>query len=93
MADRMDPETRQRVTSAGGHARAEALSPERRSEIGRSAAAAINSPAALARRIIKAWPSLSRAERAEVRGILAPIMRVVGAPKTTARGRSTEAKP
>lgn len=40
----------------------------------RSAAAATNAPANLARRIVKAWPELSRTERAEVRAILAPLM-------------------
>jgi hypothetical protein len=36
----------------------------------RAAAAAVNSPAALARRIVKAWPGLGRTERAEIRAIL-----------------------
>ena len=74
MADRMDAETRQAVTSAGGHARAEALSAEERSEIARAGALAANSPAGRARSIVKAWPDMSRAARAEVREILAGIM-------------------
>lgn len=75
MADRMDAETRQAVTSAGGHARAAALTAEERADIARQGAARTNSPAALARRVVKAWPALSRVERAEVREILAGIMR------------------
>lgn len=75
MTDRMDAETRQAVTSAGGHARAAALSADERSEIARAGARAANSPAGRARSIVKAWPALSRAERAEVREILAGIMR------------------
>ena len=67
----MDPETRERVTSAGGKARAAKLTPEQRSESARRAVASVNSPAGRARSIVRAWPSLSRAERAEVREILA----------------------
>jgi len=70
MADRMQPETRKAVTTLGGHARAEALSPDRRSDIARTANAASKSPAALARGIVKAWPELDETERAEVKTIL-----------------------
>jgi hypothetical protein len=40
-----------------------------------AAAAASRSPAAHARAIIKAWPTLSRADRAEVREMLARVLR------------------
>lgn len=70
----MSPEDRQAVTSAGGRARVAALTPEQRAELGRAGAARTNSAAGLARRIVKAWPSLNRAERAEVRAILAPVL-------------------
>jgi hypothetical protein len=56
--------------SLGGQARAEALSPDERVEIAKAGARAAHSPARMAQRIVKAWSSLSRAERAEVRGIL-----------------------
>lgn len=92
MTDRLDPATRQRVTSAGGQGRAAALTPEQRAAIASAGAAASRSPAALARRIVKAWPDLSRAERAEVREILAPIMRAAGGPKSERRARSADAK-
>lgn len=74
MTDRMSSDTRKAVTAAGGRARAAALSPEERSAIARAGAAKANRPASLARRIVDAWPSLSRAERAEVREILAAVM-------------------
>jgi hypothetical protein len=70
MTDRMDPETRQRVTRAGAVALNASLTPEQRSEAARRAVAHANSPAGRARSIVKAWPGLSRAERAEVRDIL-----------------------
>jgi hypothetical protein len=70
MTDHLDSETRQRVTSAGGRGRALALTPEERAESARTAANSAHRPANLARRIVKAWPSLSRAERAEVREVL-----------------------
>jgi hypothetical protein len=59
--------------AAGGNARAAKLAPDRRATIARSGAAAVNSPAALARRIVRAWPLLTRAERTEVRAILAAV--------------------
>lgn len=70
MADRMDPETRQRVTRAGAAALNASLTPEQRSESARRAVAHANSPAGRARSIVRRWPELSRAERAEVRKIL-----------------------
>jgi hypothetical protein len=48
--------------------------PEEVAATRRRAAATTNSPASLARRLVKAWPALTRAERAEVRAILAPLM-------------------
>ena len=70
MTDRMDPETRKRVTRAGAAARNAAMTAEERSEAARRAVAAANSPAGRARSIVRRWPELSRAERAEVRAIL-----------------------
>lgn len=70
----MSPEKRRAVTSAGGRARTAALTPEQAAELGRNGAAAVNSAVGLARRIVKAWPTLTRAERAEVRAILGPLM-------------------
>lgn len=54
----------------GGQARAAALSAEERAAIAAAGARAVNSPAGLARRIVKAWPGLSAVERAEVLAIL-----------------------
>lgn len=71
----MDRETRQAVTAAGGRGRAAALSPDERAAIAAAGARAVNSPAGLARRIVKAWPGLSADERAEVRAILAEVLR------------------
>lgn len=70
MTDRMQPETRKAVTTLGGHARAAALTADQRSDIARTASAASKKPAALARSIVKAWPELDEAERAEVKNIL-----------------------
>lgn len=64
-------EDMRRLAPAGGRARAAAMSAEERAKMTRAGAAAINSPAGLARRIIKAWPSLSDEQRAEVDEILA----------------------
>lgn len=70
MADRMDPGTRARVTSSGGHARAAALTADARASVARTGGQAAHTPASLARRIVKAWPDLDDTERAEVLGIL-----------------------
>jgi hypothetical protein len=81
MTDRMttvDAETRQAVAAAGGRGRAEALTAAQRSEIARAGARAANSPAGRARSIVKAWAALTRAERAEIREILAPLMATRG---------------
>jgi hypothetical protein len=59
--------------ATGGRGRAEALTPEERAESARTAARSAHAPATLARRIVKAWPELSRTERAEVREILAVL--------------------
>jgi len=71
----MPPETRRAVASAGGRARVDALTPEQATELGRAGAARANAPAALARRIARRWPELTREERAEVRAILRPLLR------------------
>jgi hypothetical protein len=70
MVDRMDKQTRTRVAAAGGHGRAAALTGDQRSAISATGARAMHTPTALARRIVKYWPDLSDAERAEVIGIL-----------------------
>jgi len=70
MTDHLDPDTRRRVTAAGGHGRAASLTAQERAASASTAAKAAHSPAALARRVARAWPELSRAERAEVRAIL-----------------------
>lgn len=46
------------------------MTAEERSASARQAGRAGHSPGALARRIVKAWPDLTDAERAEVLGIL-----------------------
>ena len=68
-----DPETRARVTAAGGRARAEAMTAEQRASVAGAAGAAGHRPVALARRIVKAWPNLTEAERDELRGVLAVV--------------------
>lgn len=75
MVDRMDKQTRARVTAAGGHGRAAALTAEQRAAISSAGARAAHTPAARARQIRKAWPSLSDAERVEVLAILRPLKR------------------
>lgn len=70
-----DGETRERVARAGGQASAAAMTAERRADRARTAAAAAHQPAALARRIVKAWPELDKDERAEVISILALLNR------------------
>lgn len=66
----MSADDRARVTSAGGQARAAALTAEERAAIARQGAAHTNAPAALARRIVKAWPTLDADEQAEVIAVL-----------------------
>lgn len=68
-----DPRVRKTVASSGGRARMAAADPDELRRTRQAAAAAVNSPAALARRIVKAWPELGRAEKSEVREILAAI--------------------
>jgi hypothetical protein len=67
--DKMAPETRTRVTSAGGKARA-AGDPDALREARAAGGRAANSPASWARRIKEAWPTMTRAERAHVRETL-----------------------
>jgi acyl-CoA reductase-like NAD-dependent aldehyde dehydrogenase len=69
-----DPDVRSGVARQGGLARVAKADPEEIARARRSGAAATNSAVALARRIVKAWPTLSRTQRAEVRDILAPLM-------------------
>lgn len=68
-----DPHVRVDVARLGGLARVANADPAELTQARRAGAAAVNSPAALARRIVKAWPELDRAGRAEVRAILAAI--------------------
>jgi hypothetical protein len=65
-----DDATRTRVARAGGDGRAAALTPAERSASAAQAGAAGHRPAALARRIVKAWPDLVAEERAEVLAVL-----------------------
>lgn len=67
------PMTRQERASAGGHGRAATLTDTQRTESASRAAAAAHRPEVLARRIVKAWPTLSDAERGLVRAILAEL--------------------
>jgi hypothetical protein len=65
--------TLQERAQAGGHGRATSLTDTQRTESARKAATAAHRPEALARRIVKAWPMLSDAERGLVRAILAEL--------------------
>ncbi len=67
-------ENRKAASARGGKKRWTDADPDEVAATRRLAAAATNAPVALARRIVKAWPGLTRAERAEVREILAAIM-------------------
>lgn len=73
MADRMSPETRRAVTSAGGRARIDKADPDEMLRTRQAAARATNSPVALARRIVKAWPTLDRTDQLEVLAVLDDI--------------------
>lgn len=64
-------ETRAAVAAAGGAARSEALTPERRSEIARAGAAKTNSPEGRALSIRRAWPGMRAPERRAVAAALA----------------------
>lgn len=66
-----DPAKRAQIAATAGRARVANGDPADVARVARAGAAAVNSPAGLARRIVKAWPAMSRAERAEVDGILA----------------------
>lgn len=66
-----DAGVRKTVASAGGRARQANGDPAELLATRRAAAAAVNSPAALARRLVRAWAAgLEEEERAEVLGIL-----------------------
>lgn len=69
-----DPAQRTRSAAVAGRARVAQADPAEITAARRAGAAAVNSPAALARRIVRKWPELSRAERAEVRAILASLI-------------------
>lgn len=64
-------EDMRQLASIGGRARAASMTAEDRTKMTRAGAAAINSPAGLARRIVKAWPGLTLEQRAKVDEILA----------------------
>lgn len=64
-------ETRTAVAAAGGTARSEKLTPERRSEIAREGARKTNSPEGRALSIRRAWPAMKLAERRAVAAALA----------------------
>lgn len=68
------------MAAAGGRARVQNGDPADVTRVARAGAAAISSPAGLARRIVKKWPDMTRAERAEVWAILEPLMPRVGKP-------------
>lgn len=59
-------ERRTAIASEGGAARAAALDPAARSDIARAGAAKTNSPENYAQRIRRAWPAMSRGDRAAV---------------------------
>jgi hypothetical protein len=65
-----DVQTRARVASSGGRGRAAALTADERASGAAAAGRAGHAPAAMARRIVKAWPTLSDEERGEVLGVL-----------------------
>jgi hypothetical protein len=69
-----EPGVRSAAARIGGLARVAKADPDEMRRTRQAAAAAVNSPTALARRIVKAWPGLSRKERTEVREILAAVM-------------------
>ena len=57
----------------GGRRRWADDDPDAAKAVRQKAAAAVNSPAGLARRLAKRWPEMGGAERDEVRGILAAV--------------------
>jgi hypothetical protein len=66
----MPDETRARVTSAGGLARAATMTEAEHQALGRAGAAAIHSGLGIARRLVKKWADLDEAERAAVLAVL-----------------------
>lgn len=68
-----DASVRKETAALGAAARWAKASPEQAAQARRAGAAAVNSPAGLARRIAKAWPTLPASERAEVRSILSEL--------------------
>jgi len=69
-----DPEKRREVAASGARARNATADPVEAFAARGAGGKAANSPASLARRIVKKWPEMTRAERAEVRAILAEIV-------------------
>lgn len=69
-----DPKQRTRSAAIAGRARVAQADPEAMTAARRAGAARANSPGTLARRIVAAWPDLSRVERDEIREILAPLL-------------------
>ena len=66
----MPADTRTRVAAAGGRARGSSMTDAERTMLGRAGAAAIHSPAGLARRLVGKWKTASETQRAEVLAIL-----------------------
>jgi acyl-CoA reductase-like NAD-dependent aldehyde dehydrogenase len=76
MADRLKTipaETRSRVAASGGAARAEALTPEQRSEVARAGAEAANRPSRKAASIARGWRGTPLAEKRRVAAELARL--------------------
>lgn len=69
----MPAETRRRVTSAGGKARAATRTPAEQAAAGRRSAAALHSVPGLAKRLAARWPTATEEERAVARAILAGL--------------------
>lgn len=72
----MDPETRARVSAAGGRARQVGLrqDPHGRAAFAAAGGRAVNSPVGLALRLARAWPALGVEERAAVREALGSVL-------------------
>lgn len=70
----MSPETRARVSAAGGAARVAGLDAAGRSRLAAAGAAAVNSPLGRARSIARAWDGLDEATRGQLRDVLLPLL-------------------
>lgn len=69
-----DPERRREIAASGGRARAARTDHETLSAAGKAGARVYHSPANQARRLVEAFKTLSRTDRAEIRAILKPIL-------------------